>query len=276
MIVETKAVPNDQLHYGANGVDRLYARAWGDSIHFGLYPDEAMDLEAAVFETKRRMALAGGLAAGERILEVASGWGATARYLVRAHGVRVTATNIEDDHLDAARRLTKMQDLTAWIDHAYADFHNLPFEDERYDVWWCQEATVHATEKPCVLAEAWRVLKPGGRVVFSDQTTDRSRCAPDDLARIAARHGSHDLYDVSDFVIALCDAGFADVEARDWSPHMGTHFAKLAERIERNYDGLTAEISAETVDFNLSLWRLGADLARRGGIGWYCFTGRKA
>ncbi len=28
---------NTNLHYGADGVDRLYGRMWGDSIHFGIY-----------------------------------------------------------------------------------------------------------------------------------------------------------------------------------------------------------------------------------------------
>lgn len=30
-------VESANLHYGADGVDRLYGRVWGDSIHFGIY-----------------------------------------------------------------------------------------------------------------------------------------------------------------------------------------------------------------------------------------------
>ncbi len=81
------------LHYGADGVDRLYGRVWGDSIHFGIYQSETTDLEAAVVETKRQMAAFALLSTNTKVLEVASGWGATARYLTRAHGTDITATN---------------------------------------------------------------------------------------------------------------------------------------------------------------------------------------
>ncbi len=78
---ETEIPDGSGLHYGKDDMDRLYARVWGDSIHFGVYESATTDLEAAVFECKRRMAMLAGLGADQHVLEVASGWGATARYL---------------------------------------------------------------------------------------------------------------------------------------------------------------------------------------------------
>lgn len=275
MPVMDMSAAESELHYGDGRVDRLYARVWGDSIHFGCYEDTGNDLESAVVETKRRMADVAGLIPGQRVLEVASGWGATARYLTRAFAVHVTATNIEDDHLRTAAALTKLSGLDRLIEHAPADFHDLAFDDEMFDVWWCQEATVHATRKDRVFAEAHRVLVPGGRIVFSDQTTDRAKCTLEECARLARRHGADDLYGTEDFVMEMQKAGFEDVEALDWSAHMARHFANLVQRIEGNFDALIADIPEETVIFNLSLWRFGRDLAAAGGIGWHCFSGRK-
>lgn len=276
MTVTGSTAPMGELHYGNGRVDRLYARVWGDSIHFGCYEYPDSDLESAVVETKRRMAGVGGLKPGLRVLEVASGWGATARYLTRAFAVHVTATNIEEDHLRTAAQLTTLSGLARLIEHAPADFHDLAFDDATFDIWWCQEATVHATHKDRVFAEAYRVLSPGGRIVFSDQTTDGLKCSATDRARLAHRHGSNDLYGAEDFMAAMRAAGFEDVTALDWSPHMARHFANLVGRIEANFDSLTADIPEETVIFNLSLWRFGRDLAAAGGIGWHCFSGRKA
>jgi len=263
------------LHYGLGGVDRLYARVWGDSIHFGVYGRPETDLEGAVVESKRRMAEIASIKPGSRVLEVASGWGATARYLARAHGARVTATNIEADHLDSCRQLAEMAGLGSLITASWADFHRLPFDDKRFDVYWCQEATVHATDKLAVFSEAYRVLRPGGRLVFSDQTTDRHRCSEVDRTRLAARHGSGDLWNGADFRAAMAAAGFVEVEEWDWTGHMALHFVNLVERIERNFDSLVAEIDEDIVRFNLDLWRFGKAAASDGRIGWSCFAGVK-
>jgi sarcosine/dimethylglycine N-methyltransferase len=266
---------NRDLHYGNDRVDRLYARVWGDSIHFGIYENAALDHEAAVYETKRRMADVVDLRPNQHVLEVASGWGATARYLARARGARITATNIEEDHSKAGALLTNMAGLNARITHHFADYHHFDFKDKQFDVWWCQEATVHAADKRQVFAEACRVLKPGGRMVFSDQTTVREKCTDEDCARLAQRHGSDDLYSAEDFMSAMRDGGLIDVVSEDWSAHMGRHFANLVARIEATYDILKADIPTETIDFNHALWSFGRDMTAAGVIGWHCFTGKR-
>lgn len=134
---------------------------------------------------------------------------------------------------------------------------------------------MHASDKRQVFAEALRVLKPGGQVVFTDQTTRRENCTDAECTRLAARHGSDDLYSAEDFMSAMRDAGLVDVACEDWSPHMGQHFANLATRIRATYDILKADIPTETIDFNLALWSFGRDMAAAGTIGWHCFTGRR-
>lgn len=264
-----------QLHYGCQGIDRLYARIWGDSIHFGVYETPTTPMESAVVETKRQMALRAGLRSGQHVLEAASGWGATARFLVREQGVLVTATNIDPDHLAACRALVKMSGLENRIECAPADFQSLPFADNSFDVWWCQEATVHAGNKPAVFAEALRVLRPGGRIVFSDQTTNRRRCTPSVRDRLCARHGSDDLYDAEDFSNLLWRTGFRHIRSWDWSIQMARHFANLTGRMTATMDVLRMDFPAEMLADNFALWTLGRELAESGAIGWHGFVARK-
>ena len=73
------------------------------------------------------MAEAAAVGTGMTVLEVASGWGATARFLARDWGVRVTATNLEATQLKTARLLTGLLGLGRLVSHIPADFQDLSF-----------------------------------------------------------------------------------------------------------------------------------------------------
>ena len=261
--------------YDDSSMDRLFAHAWGDSIHFGRFDTGVTEIGQATLGTKRRMARESGLREGDSVLEVGSGWGATARFLAREIGCHVTATNYSWRQADTARTLCADLIASGSIRFAMADFHNLPFQDAYFDVHWSQECLVHATDKARVFAEALRVLKPGGRIVFSDQTTQPDRLSQADRDRIVARHGSTDLWDRADFEDGLRQAGFGNVRSQEWTPHMARHFTELCRRIDTDRPRLEAEIDPDTLRDNYAMWQWGAELAADGRIGWALFIGEK-
>lgn len=262
-------------HYENFSVDKLYAEVWGDGIHFGTYPSGTELIEDAARATRNRMMDAVGLAGVRLVLEVGSGHGVSARHLARRVDGRIIATNHARNHNEIAAKYTLKEGMGNRVCHGLADFHTLPFFENMFDLYWCQESFVHATDKPQVMAEAFRVLAPGGAIVFSDQTTNRLECLPDERDRIAQRHGVADLCDADDFTDLLRAAGF-DVEAvHDWSPHMTRHFENLVQRIEQRWDELAMSIDTAVLRSNYDNWCTAAAYARRGKMGWFCFVARK-
>jgi SAM-dependent methyltransferase len=102
-------------------------------------------------------------------LEIGAGSGAmTARLLDLFPGLRMTATDYDQDMVaGAAARLARFADRATVT---RADATDLPFADERFDVVLSAAMLHHAVAWEKALAEAARVLRPGGRLVGFDLT----------------------------------------------------------------------------------------------------------
>ncbi|WP_451971468.1 class I SAM-dependent methyltransferase [Azospirillum endophyticum] len=139
-----------------------------------------------------------------RLLETAAGTGIVTRVLARTlpADVAIVATDLSQPMLDHAARCLDAPRVT-W---RQADALDLPFEDASFDGVVCQFGAMFFPDKPAGFAEARRVLKPGGRFLFSvwDRIEENDIPAvvgaaiaaafPDDPPGFLARtpHGYHD------------------------------------------------------------------------------------
>ena len=87
-------------------------------------------------------------------------------WLAQVHSVRVVGINIVPDHLARAVRYAAERGLAEQVHFAQQDFHHAAFPEASFDVVWAQESVVHSPNKCAFLAEAFRLLKPGGRLIM--------------------------------------------------------------------------------------------------------------
>jgi SAM-dependent methyltransferase len=127
-----------------------------DEDHFGGL--EAVDV----------LAEKAGITSGTRVLDVCSGMGGPARYLVHRLGCRVTGLDITPSRHESAMRLTRLVGLDQLVDFRLDNALDMPFADAAFDVVIGQEAFAHVPDKPRLIAECARVVKPGGIVAFTD------------------------------------------------------------------------------------------------------------
>lgn len=115
------------------------------------------------------------------MLDVCSGVGGPARYIAWKSGCQVTGLDLTASRVEGATALTEAAGMTRQVRFAQGNAMAMPFADESFTLAVSQEAFAHIPEKRQVISECARVLRPRGRLVFSDIT---SRAAlPDADAR---------------------------------------------------------------------------------------------
>lgn len=109
------------------------------------------------------------LSPGQRLLDVACGAGGPALRIAAASGCSVAGVDIHAQAIETARTLAKERGLAERADFQAADAsQGLPFRDASFDAITCIDALNHFPDRPQMLAEWARLLKPGGRVLFTD------------------------------------------------------------------------------------------------------------
>jgi SAM-dependent methyltransferase len=160
--------------------------------------------ESYAADMVRRVALL----APARVLEIAAGTGVVTRGLASSlpEDVAIVATDLNQPMLDLADAIGTPRPVQWRV----ADALNLPFADGAFDVVVCQFGVMFFPDKPRALAQARRVLRPGGTLLFNvwdrieeNEFADIVTRAlgvvfPDDPPRFMARtpHGYHDLRDI--------------------------------------------------------------------------------
>lgn len=100
----------------------------------------------------------------EHVLDLGGGLGATTRYLASRLGCTATATAADPAEASAGRLLTSRAALDWQVMHAVADPVRLPFREAAFTHVWVLEVLGTLGPSDRVLAEAFRVLRPGGHL----------------------------------------------------------------------------------------------------------------
>jgi ubiquinone/menaquinone biosynthesis C-methylase UbiE len=103
------------------------------------------------------------------VLEVGSGSGGCALFMSQQTGCRVTGIDINDHGIRNADALMRKQHMEARVHFECLDASRpLPFEAADFDAVFSNDAVCHIPDRASLLKEWWRVVKPGGRILFTD------------------------------------------------------------------------------------------------------------
>ncbi|MCT2586794.1 SAM-dependent methyltransferase [Actinophytocola gossypii] len=178
--------------------------------------DEAAP-EVATNRITRKVVEALGLRAGEKVLDAGCGPGTPALYVAENFGADVTGITVSNVEVERATRRAEARGTADLTRFQYGDFMALDFPDRAFDAVLAIESLQNAPDLAQVLRELFRVLRPGGRIAFSDFSLEE----PDEQGRVAAFMSAlrlHTLPTTSEWLGHLRAAGFEIEEYTQCGP----------------------------------------------------------
>jgi sarcosine/dimethylglycine N-methyltransferase len=267
----SQAARQTQDYYNSADADRFYSTMWRgtEDLHIGIFENPDDSIERANRRTVERMAeLAADLGPDTPVIDLGAGYGGTARYLAHTYGSPTTCLNISERQNEINRRINRERGLAHFITVLDGSYEEIPAADESFAIAWSQDAILHSSNRRQVLAEAYRVLQPGGLFIFTDpmQTND---CPPEKLQPIYERVNLDSLGSVEFYQDTARELGFRDTRFVDYSAHLAPTYRRVHDDLEAQYQALVADnVSAEYLDRMLIGLRHWIEGGEQGYLRW--------
>jgi len=221
--------PRDvQDHY--DDLDRFYREIWGDHVHHGLWLTGKEKPLQAARQLVFFLASCAGIEPGERICDVGSGYGATARLLVREYAARVTAVTLSPrQHAFAIAQCHPGEKP----EYRCGDWFTTDLGAHRFDHVIAIESTEHMADRPAVFRRAAELLRPGGRMsVCAWLAAEPCHSWPCEslLKSICDEGRMPGLGSETEYRGWFADAGFSAVSCRDLSRQVRKTWSICARR----------------------------------------------
>jgi sarcosine/dimethylglycine N-methyltransferase len=267
--VYSPTVDTAREYYNSSDADRFYATIWGgEDIHIGLYQSDNDSIVDASRRTVEKMASSvKNLDSKTRVLDIGSGYGGSARYLVKQYGCQVGCLNLSETQNTRNRELNQKEGISLAINVIDGSFENIPLPDGSVDLVWSQDAILHSGDRKKVFEEVFRVLAKGGQFIFTDPMKS-AKCPPEMLKPILDRIHLDSLGSIEYYQQLANDLGLKEIGIMDLSKNLPAHYARVLQELVAQHHTLIrvcAEEYLANMKVGLQHW---VDAGMSGHLTW--------
>ena len=155
-----------------NSTEHSYKDAWdlnnSLAIHYGYRDGKVKSFPQSLLRMNEVMMETAIIKPSNHVLDAGCGVGGSSIFLASVIGCRVTGITLSERQVQQAAENIKKKNAEGLVDCKIMDYCNTDFPDASFDVVWGCESICYADSKEQFIKEAFRLLKPGGRLVVAD------------------------------------------------------------------------------------------------------------
>jgi len=138
------------------------------AIHYGYWDEQVKSFPESLIRMNEVMMEAADIKSSGRVLDAGCGVGGSSIFLASMLGCRVTGITLSERQVSQAAENAKTRGISDLVDFKVMNYSAAEFPDASFDVVWGCESICYADDKEQFIKEAYRLLKPGGRLVVAD------------------------------------------------------------------------------------------------------------
>lgn len=138
------------------------------AIHYGYWDDKVKNFPQSLLRMNEVMLEAATIRTSDRVLDAGCGIGGSCIFLTEKIGCNVTGISLSERQVNKAKELAVTKAVETKVEFKVMNYCATSFPDESFDVVWGCESICYADDKGQFIKEAYRLLRPGGRLVIAD------------------------------------------------------------------------------------------------------------
>ena len=211
-----------------------YSRYWSrTALHYGLWYDDTNSLAEAILNTDKFVAEALTINSTDVVLDAGCGVGGTTQFIAETTGAQLEGITLSPVQLKIATDRTAGLLAPDHLRFSLQDYSCTAFAEGAFSKVFGIESICHASDKLRFLAEAYRLLKPGGKIGIVDfffKNGDLSAASRKLYAGFLDGWVIPNLATSEQFTQFLHKAGFAEITFRDMLQYVWPSIERIYHR----------------------------------------------
>ena len=188
------------------------------AIHYGYWDESVKSFPQSLLRMNEVMMEAAAVNSSDKVLDAGCGIGGSSIFLAEKIGCNVTGISLSERQVNKAKELAIEKQVEDQVDFKVMNFCATSFPDESFDIVWGCESICYADDKKQFIKEAYRLLRPGGRLVVADGfVTDFKNNDRSSIRNWLNGWQVNYLETLDEFEKFMSDAGFRNIFSRDIS-----------------------------------------------------------